>query len=223
MADRPETKSIIVTQAVQDYAVAHSTHPPDEVQRSLIEATRALGGISMMQISPDQGAFMTLLTRLLGARFAVEVGTFTGYSSICIARGLAEGGRLLCCDVSEEWTAVAKEHWERAGVVDRIDLVIAPAAETLAALPADPPIDLAFIDADKPGYRTYYDEIVQRLRPGGVVLLDNVLWSGNVADDSVTDENTEAIRAINDHVAADDRVEAVMLPIADGLTIARKR
>jgi len=223
MADRPETKSIIVTQAVQDYAVAHSTFPPDDVQRSLIEATQALGGISMMQISPDQGAFMTLLTRLLGARFAVEVGTFTGYSSICIARGLADGGRLLCCDVSEEWTAVAREHWERAGVADRIDLVIAPAGETLAALPDDPPIDLAFIDADKPGYRTYYEEIVRRLRPGGLVLLDNVLWSGNVADDSVDDENTNAIRAINDHVAADDRVEAVMLPIADGLTIARKR
>jgi len=223
MAERPETKSIIVTQAVQDYAVAHSTYPPDEVQRSLIEATHALGGVSMMQISPDQGAFMTLLTRLLGVRFAVEVGTFTGYSSICIARGLAEGGRLLCCDVSEEWTAVAREHWEKAGVADRIELKIGPAADTLAALPADPPIDLAFIDADKPGYRTYYDEIVSRLRPGGVVLLDNVLWSGNVADDSVHDENTDAIRAINDHVAADDRVEAVMLPIADGLTICRKR
>jgi predicted O-methyltransferase YrrM len=223
MADRPETKSIIVTQAVQDYAVAHSTNPPDEVQRSLIEATRSLGGISMMQISPDQGAFMTLLTRLVGARFAVEVGTFTGYSSIAIARGLADGGRLLCCDVSEEWTAIAREHWERAGVTDRIELRIGPAADTLRELPTDPPIDLAFIDADKPGYRTYYDEIVKRLRPGGVVLLDNVLWSGNVADESVDDENTVAIRAINDHVATDDRVEAVMLPIADGLTIARKR
>ena len=223
MADRPETKSIIVTQAVQDYAVAHSTNPPDEVQRSLIEATRSLGGISMMQISPDQGAFMTLLTRLVGARFAVEVGTFTGYSSIAIARGLADGGRLLCCDVSEEWTAIAREHWERAGVTDRIELRIGPAADTLRELPTDPPIDLAFIDADKPGYRTYYDEFVKRLRPGGVVLLDNVLWSGNVADESVDDENTVAIRAINDHVATDDRVEAVMLPIADGLTIARKR
>jgi caffeoyl-CoA O-methyltransferase len=223
MAERPETKSIIVTQAVQDYAVAHSTYPPDEVQRSLIDATQALGGISMMQISPDQGAFMTLLTRLVGARFAVEVGTFTGYSSICIARGLAAGGRLLCCDVSEEWTAIAREHWERAGVTDRIDLHIGPAAETLAALPADPPIDLAFIDADKPGYRTYYEEIVPRLRSGGVVLLDNVLWSGNVVDESVQDENTQAIRAVNDHVAADDRVEAVVLPIADGLTICRKR
>ena len=223
MADRPETKSIVVTQAVQDYAVAHSSAPPDDVQRSLIEATSALGGISMMQISPDQGAFLTLLTELVDARFAVEVGTFTGYSSICIARGLAPGGRLLCCDVSEEWTSVAREHWERAGVADRIELVIAPAAETLSALPPDPPIDLAFIDADKPGYRTYYDLIVERLRPGGVVVLDNVLWSGNVVEASDQSENTVAIRAVNDHVATDHRVEAVMLPIADGVTIARKR
>ena len=138
----------------------------------------------MMQISPDQGAFMTLLTKHRRTRgFAVEVGTFTGYSSICIARGLADGGRLLCCDVSEEWTAIAREHWEKAGVADRIELKIGPAADTLRALPADPPIDLAFIDADKPGYRTYYEEIVERLRPGGLVLLDNVLWSGNVVDD----------------------------------------
>jgi caffeoyl-CoA O-methyltransferase len=223
MAERPETKSIVVTQAVQDYAVAHSSSPPDDVQRSLIEATSALGGISMMQISPDQGAFLTLLTKIVDARFAVEVGTFTGYSSICIARGLADGGRLLCCDVSEEWTSIAREHWERAGVADRIELVIAPAAETLAALLPDPPIDLAFIDADKPGYRTYYDLIVERLRPGGVVVLDNVLWSGNVVEASDQSENTVAIRAVNDHVAGDARVEAVMLPIADGVTIARKR
>lgn len=222
MAERPETKSIIVTQAVQDYAVAHSTWPPDEVQQSLIEATRALGGVSMMQISPDQGAFMTLLTKLVGARLAVEVGTFTGYSSMCIARGLATGGRLICCDVSEEWTAIAREHWQRAAVDHLIDLRIGPAEETLRSLPHVPPIDLAFIDADKPGYRTYYDLIVDRLRPGGLVLLDNVLWSGNVVEESDQSENTVAIRGVNDHVAADDRVEAVMLPIADGLTIARR-
>jgi caffeoyl-CoA O-methyltransferase len=193
------------------------------VQRSLIEVTTALGGISAMQIAPEQGAFMTLLAKLVDARFAVEVGTFTGYSSICLARGLAPGGKLLCCDVSEEWTAIARDHWAQAGIDDRIELVIAPAADTLRALPADPPIDLAFIDADKPSYRTYYDEIVDRLRPGGLVLLDNVLWSGNVVDESDQSENTVALRAINDHIAGDDRVEAVMLPIADGLTIARKR
>jgi caffeoyl-CoA O-methyltransferase len=217
-----ETKSVIVTKAVHEYAVAHGT-PPDAVQRSLIEATAALGGVSNMQIAPEQGAFMTLLARLVDARFAVEVGTFTGYSSICLARGLAPGGKLLCCDVSEEWTAIARDHWAQAGVEDRIELVIGPAADTLRALPADPPIDLAFIDADKPGYRTYYDEIVERLRPGGLVLLDNVLWSGNVVDESDQSENTVALRAINDHVAADERVEAVMLPIADGLTLARKK
>lgn len=217
-----EPKSVVVTPELHAYAVAHGT-PPDDVQRSLIEVTAGLGSVSGMQISPDQGAFMTLLTKIVGVRFAVEVGTFTGYSSICIARGLAAGGRLLCCDVSEEWTAIARDHWDRAGVAERIDLRIAPAIETLRALPADPPIDLAFIDADKPGYVEYYEEIVARLRPGGVVLLDNVLWSGVVADPTNTDENTVAIRAVNDRVAADDRVEAVVLPIADGLTIARKR
>jgi caffeoyl-CoA O-methyltransferase len=221
MAD-PETKSVLVTQAVHDYTVAHGT-PPDAVQESLITATAALGGVSRMQIAPEQGAFMTLLARLVDARFAVEVGTFTGYSSICIARGLADGGRLLCCDVSEEWTAVARDHWTQAGVADRIELVIGPAADTLRARPADPPIDFAFIDADKPGYRTYWDEIVPRLRPGGLVLVDNVLWSGKVVDESDQSEDTQAIRAVNDHIAADERVDVVMLPIADGLTIARKR
>ena len=222
MADARETKSIIVTPEVHDYAVAHGT-PPDAVQRSLIAATAALGRVSRMQIAPEQGTFMTLLTKLADARFAVEVGTFTGYSSICIARGLAAGGRLLCCDVSEEWTAIARQHWAMAGVNDRIELRIGPAADTLRALPHDPPIDIAFIDADKTGYRTYYDEIVARLRPGGLVLLDNVLWSGNVVDESDQSDDTVALRLVNDHVASDERVEAVMLPIADGLTIARKR
>ena len=215
-------KAIGLSEELHTYAVAHGT-PPDAVQESLIAKTSELGGISRMQIAPEQGTFMTLLTKLVGAQFAVEVGTFTGYSSLCIARGLVPGGRLLCCDVSEEWTAIAREHWAKAGVDDRIDLVIAPAADTLRSLPADPPIDLAFIDADKTGYRTYYDEIVARLRPGGLVLIDNVLWSGNVIDPSDTSDDTEAIRALNDHVAQDDRVEAVLLPIADGLTIARKR
>jgi len=221
MADQ-ETKSVTVTRALHDYTVAHGT-PPDAVQESLIAKTSELGGVSRMQIAPEQGAFMTMLTKLVDARFAVEVGTFTGYSSICIARGLAPGGRLLCCDVSEEWTSMAREHWAQAGVDDRIELVIGPAADTLRALPPDPPIDLAFIDADKSGYRTYYDEIVSRLRPGGVVLVDNVLWSGNVVDDTDQSEDTVAIRDVNDHIVADERMEVVMLPIADGLTIARKR
>ena len=218
----PEPKTVAVTSSVHEYLVAHGT-PPDDVQRSLIAATDALGPISGMQIAPEQGALMTLLTRMVGARFAVEVGTFTGYSSICIARGLTAGGRLLCLDVSEEWTAIAREHWRMAGLEDRIELRLGPAADTLRALPADPPIDLAFIDADKTGYRTYYDEIVARLRPGGLVLLDNVLWSGAVVDASDQGDDVVAIRAVNEHVAADDRVDVVMLPVADGLTIARKR
>jgi caffeoyl-CoA O-methyltransferase len=176
-----------------------------------------------MQIAPEQGAFMQLLTEIVGVRFAVEVGTFTGYSALCIARGLQPGGRLLCLDVSEEWTRIGREHWDRAGCSDRIELRLGPAADALRELPADPPIDLAFIDADKAGYRTYYDEIVDRLRPGGVVLLDNVLWGGSVVDAANTEADTEAIRAVNDHVAADPRVEAVMLPISDGLTLARRR
>lgn len=216
-----DPKSLGLSAELHGYLVAHGA-PPDPTLEALIRATEALGGVSRMQIAPEQGAFMTMLAHLVGARFAVEVGTFTGYSSICIARGLAPGGRLLCCDVSEEWTAIAREHWTMAGVDDRIELCIGPAADTLRALPADPPIDLAFIDADKTGYRTYYDEIVERLRPGGLVLLDNVLWGGNVIDSSDDSADTEAIRAVNEHVARDDRVEVVMLPIADGLTLARK-
>src|SRR4051794_29192474 len=213
----PETKSVVVTVPVHDYLVAHGT-PPDDVQQSLIDATSALGGISMMQIAPEQGAFMTLLARLVDARFVVEVGTFTGYSSICIARGLADGGRLLCCDVSEEWTSVGKAAWEQAGVSDRIELRIAPAIETVRAPPAERTIDLAFIDADKPMYGAYADEILERMRPGGVLLVDNVLWGGAIVDATENDENTVALRAFNDWLVADDRVETVMLPLGDGLT-----
>jgi caffeoyl-CoA O-methyltransferase len=166
---------------------------------------------------------MTLLTAAIGARRVIEVGTFTGYSALCIARGLPEDGLLLCCDVSEEWTAVGRPFWERAGVADRIDLRIAPAIETLRALPPDADWDMAFIDADKPGYLDYYEELLARLRPNGLILVDNVLWMGAVVDREKNDEQTQAIRKFNDHVAADPRVDRVMLPISDGLTIARKR
>jgi caffeoyl-CoA O-methyltransferase len=215
-------KSFSLSPEVHEYLVAHGT-PPDAVARELIDETKTLGGISLMQVAPEQGAFLTVLTRLIGARRAVEIGTFTGYSSLCIARGLPEDGQLLCCDVSEEWTSVARRYWEKAGVADRIELVIAPAADTLRALPQEQSIDLAFIDADKSGYPVYYEEILARLRPGGVILVDNVLWLGRVADPDADDDQTRAIRSFNDQVAADDRVDRVMLPIADGLTLARKR
>jgi caffeoyl-CoA O-methyltransferase len=216
-----DPKSFFLGADVHEYLVAHGT-PPDEVQQDLIRTTAELGGVSMMQISPEQGTFMTMLTRLLDVHQAVEVGTFTGYSSLCIARGLAPGGRLLCCDVSEEWTAVARGAWDAAGVADRIELRIAPAIDTLRALPAERTIDLAFVDADKPMYGAYADEILARMRPGGVLLVDNVLWGGAVVDAAATDENTVAIRAFNDWLVADERVETVMLPLGDGLTLARR-
>ncbi len=216
-----DPKSFFLGAEVHEYLVAHGA-PPDPVQQGLIRTTAELGGVSMMQIAPEQGAFMTMLTRLLDVRQAVEVGTFTGYSSLCIARGLAPGGRLLCCDVSEEWTAVARRAWDEAGVADRIELRIAPAIDTLRSLPTERTIDLAFVDADKPMYGAYADELLARMRPGGVLMVDNVLWGGAVVDAASTDENTVAIRAFNDWLAADDRVETVMLPLGDGLTLARR-
>jgi caffeoyl-CoA O-methyltransferase len=220
MAD--ELKSVPLTPALHDYLVGHGT-PPDPPLQALIERTDALGGVSRMQVAPEQGAFLTVLAAALGTRRAVEVGTFTGYSSTCIARGLAPGGQLLCCDVSEEWTAIAREAWVAAGVDDRIELRIAPAMDTLRDLPDDDPIDLAFIDADKGGYLDYYESLLPRMRPGGVIAVDNVLWGGRVVDPSDTEADTEAIRRFNDHVAADVRVQVAMLPIADGLTLAVKR
>jgi caffeoyl-CoA O-methyltransferase len=202
--------------------IAERTAPPDGVLAALQERTRSLGRAAGMQIGADQGALLTMLTRLVGARRAVEVGTFTGYSSICIARGLATGGSLLCCDVSEEYTAIAREAWADAGLTDVIELRIAPAIETLRALPSDP-IDLVFIDADKGGYASYFDELVPRVRPNGLLLVDNTLWSGRVVDDEATDGDTAAIKAFNDKVAADDRVESYLLPVGDGVTLIRKR
>ena len=220
MADTP--KSFFLTKPVHDYLVAHAP-PLDDVQRDLIAETEALGGISMMQIAPEQGAFMTLLTRLIGARHAIEVGTFTGYSSLSIARGLPDDGTLFCCDVNEEWTAIARKYWERAGVDDKIELRLAPAIETLRSLPAGERFDLAFIDADKPNYPHYYEEVLARLRPNGVILVDNTLWAGAVTDANADDDNTKVIRAFNDAVAADNRVESTILTVGDGLTLIRKR
>ena len=217
-----EPKSIRMTAALHAYLVSHGT-PPDEIQRALIDETLALGDISIMQIAPEQGAFMTLLARILGARRAIEIGTFTGYSALCLARGLTDDGELICCDVSEDWTSIGRRYWEKAGVDHKIDLRIAPAIETLAQLPREASFDLAFIDADKSAYTDYFEALLPRIRQGGVILVDNVLWSGSVVDPAVDDENTVAIRKFNDFVAADSRVECVMLPIADGLTLLRKR
>ena len=217
-----DDKFTTLTPGLYAYLLAHNP-PRDAVLTDLAAETAALGGWSVMQIAHEQGAFLTLLARLIGARKVVEVGTFTGYSAICLARGLAPGGRLLCCDVSEEWTAVARRYWERAGLADRIELRIAPALETLQALPAAADIDLVFIDADKPNYRNYYETLLPRVRPGGLFVFDNVLWMGEVANPANQDESTKAIRALNDFLVRDERVDSVMLPLADGVTLARKR
>lgn len=217
-----EPKSFFLSSEIHAYLVAHGM-PPDPVLRELAEETQKVGPLAVMQVAPEQGAFLTLVTKLVGARRAIEVGTFTGYSSICIARGLPADGKLLCCDVSEEWTGIARRYWQRADVAARIELRIAPAAETLRALPYREEWDLGFIDADKVGYPVYYEEILKRLRPGGLILADNVLWMGRVAERSADDPQTNAIRAFNDQVAKDERVECVMLPVSDGLTLIRKR
>ena len=215
-------RNVTVTDEVRDYAAGLGSWPPGEVVERLRATTQALGDVAGMQIGDDQGQFLTMTARLIGARRAVEVGTFTGYSSLCIARGLAEGGSLLCCDVSDEWTAIGVRAWEEAGLRDRIELHIGPAIETLRALPSEAVIDLVFIDADKTGYAEYWEQMVPRVRPGGVVLVDNVLWSGRVVDPADTEVDTVALRAFNTMVAADHRVEALILTAFDGLTIARK-
>jgi caffeoyl-CoA O-methyltransferase len=218
----PGGKFIVLDNKLHDYLLAHG-HNDDPVLRELARETQEkLGRRAGMQIAPEQGTFMTLLARAIGARCAIEVGTFTGYSAICIARGLAEGGSLLCCDVSEEWTAIARRHWEKAGVAGRITLKLAPALDTLRALPAGEVFDLAFIDADKTNYRHYYEEVLRRTRAGGLILVDNVLWDGAVLDEKDQTDDTRAIRAFNDFAVTDKRVELVMLPVSDGLTIARK-
>jgi caffeoyl-CoA O-methyltransferase len=215
-------RNFTVTDGVRDYAAGHGSWGPDDVIQRLRAKTQALGDVAGMQIGDDQGQLLTMMARLVGARRAVEVGTFTGYSSLCIARGLADGGSLLCCDISEEWTATGVQAWEEAGLRDRIELRIAPALTTLRGLAQEADFDLAFIDADKTGYVDYWEELVPRVRPGGVLLVDNVLWSGRVVDEGVADEDTVALRMFNDVVAADGRVEAVVLTAFDGLTIARK-
>jgi len=217
----PAPKFTALDDSLYGYLLAHRS-PDDEVVHELREETARLGGQAVMQVAPEQATFLRMLVAATGARRAVEVGTFTGLSSLAIARGLPADGRLLCLDVSEEWTAIARRAWAKAGVAGRIELRIAPAAETLRALPQEPQFDFAFIDADKKGYPVYWEEIVRRLRPGGLIAVDNVLWEGDVVRPEEQDDDVVAIRRFNELVLADPRVESVMLAIADGLTLARK-
>jgi len=211
-----------VSEPLHEYLLAHRT-PDDALLEELrSETRRAVGERAGMQISAEEGTFLGLLIAAIGAKRVVEVGTFTGYSALCMARALPSGGRLICCDVSEEYTAIARRFWQKAGVADRIDLRLAPALDTLRALPRNEPLDFAFIDADKTNYQAYYEEILPRLRPGGLIAIDNVLWSGRVIEPRDQTPDTAAIRAVNDHVAADRRVQSVMLGLSDGVTLARK-
>ena len=195
------------------------------VMKRLREETASLESANM-QIAPEQGQFMALLVEVMGARTALEVGTFTGYSALAVALALPEGGRLVACDVSEEWTAMGRRYWEEAGVAHKIDLRLAPALETLDSLVAEGragTFDFAFLDADKQSYDAYYERTLELMRPGGLIVLDNTLWEGKVVDPEVTDADTEAIRSINTKLSEDDRVTLSMLPVGDGLTLARKR
>jgi predicted O-methyltransferase YrrM len=215
-------KYIPMTEPLYNYLVAHG-HNGDPILAELAKETEGLGPISMMQIAPEQGTLMSLLISAIGATSAVEIGTFTGYSALCVARALGPNGRLLCCDISDEWTSIARRYWAKAGVADRIDLRLAPALETLNALPADRTFDFAFIDADKVSYRGYYEALLPKMRTNGLIVFDNVLWMGRVLDTPAESDDTRALQQLNDHIAGDKRVEAVMISVSDGLTIVRKK
>ena len=214
-----------ITDGLYEYLLGQGFEESDAA-RSLREETRAATRVHGMQISPEQGAFMHFLVRLLGARRTIEVGTFTGYSALVVAEALPTDGVVIACDVSDEWTSVGRPFWERAGVADRIDLRLRPAVDTLDDLIAAGDagtFDFAFIDADKSNYDAYYERCLTLVRSGGVVGIDNVLWGGRVADSRADDADTRAIRALNAKIRRDPRVHATLLPIGDGLTLAMKQ
>ncbi|MFM2129502.1 MAG: hypothetical protein RL477_1048 [Pseudomonadota bacterium] len=219
-------KSIDVTDAVYDYLVQVGTREPSILQRLRQETARATGDAAGMQISPDQGAIMAMLVRLVGARRCLEAGTFTGYSALAVALALPDDGQVVACDVSEPWTAIARRYWAQAGGAHKIDLRLAPALATMDALLAGGNagrFDFAFLDAEKTEYDAYYERTLHLLRPGGLVAIDNVLWSGRVTDPAANDTSTRALRALNQKLHGDERIDLCMLPVADGLTLARKR
>ncbi|HEX6115802.1 MAG TPA: class I SAM-dependent methyltransferase [Solirubrobacterales bacterium] len=217
------SKFTALTDEIHAYMVERGARQDDLLARLQEETEREEGEMAVMQIAPDQGAFMGLLARAIGARRAIEVGTFTGYSAICIARALPDDGELVACELDPGRAEVARRWIAEAGLADRVDLRVGPASETLRALPEEEAFDLAFIDADKPGYADYYEQCLARLRAGGLVLLDNVLLSGRVVDPPADDESATALATLNDRLAGDERVDLAMVGIADGITIARKR
>ncbi len=217
-------ETINLTNELYQY-VLENTLREDDSLRELRDRTATME-VASMQISPEQGQFMALLVQLLGAKRIVEVGVFTGYSSLCMARALPQDGQLIACDVSEEWTSIARSYWERAGVADKIDLRLAPAIETLQTLidiGEGGSFDIAFIDADKESYDAYYEACLALLRRNGLIMIDNTLWSGRVADPDASDPDTDALRKLNAKIHQDERVDQILLPLADGLTLVRRR
>ena len=212
-----------LTPELHRYMVEHGSRQDELLRRLQDETAERFPELWQMQIAPDQGAFLTLLARATGARRAIEVGTFTGYSAICIARALRKDGRLLVCELSDEYAQIAGGWIERAGLSERVEIRVGPALETLRALPEDEAYDFVFIDADKPGYPDYYEACLMRLRPGGLVVLDNVFMDGRVLNPAPDDASARAMAALNQTLADDDRVDLSMVAIADGLTILRKR
>jgi caffeoyl-CoA O-methyltransferase len=217
-----ELKYIALTDPLYRYLASCRSHTSDRVLESLRRETDALGDISKMQISEEQGSFMTILVAAIGAKSAIEVGTFTGYSSICIARGLTQTGRLICVDESKEWTDIAQKHWTQAGVASRIELRLGAAIPLLQKLESGLVFDFAFIDASKTEYEAYYELLLHRIRPNGLILFDNMLWGGRLGTGTITEASGRAIDALNHKLANDNRVESVLLPIADGLQLCRK-
>lgn len=217
-------KTLPLDDRLYDYLLSVSLREPELLQE--LRAETALDAMSRMQTAPEQGQFMALLVRLMNARRCLEIGVYTGYSALSVALVLPEDGQLVACEVSEEWAAVARRYWEAAGVARRIDLRLAPALQTLDGLLGAgqaESFDIAFIDADKENYRNYYERSLRLLRRGGLLMIDNTLWSGDVADPQKQDAETRAIRELNTHVHHDRRVDMTLLPVADGLTLARKR
>jgi len=216
-------KYLPLTDELYDFVRRHRSGIGDPILADLRSETAGLGDDARMQISEEQGEFMGILVRLIGTRNAIEVGTFTGYSAICMARALPKDGKLLCLDVDDDWTTIAKKHWDRAGVSERIELRLGPAIETLRKLEPETTFDFAFIDADKTEYDTYYELILPRIRPNGVILFDNMFWGGLALEGLSDHPSARAVRELNAKLASDDRVECVLLPIADGIQLCRKR
>ena len=217
-------KTFTMSDTLGAYMQSVSLREPNVLTRLREETSRL--SMSMMQIAPEQGQFMQLLVKALGIRRAIEVGVFTGYSTLCVALAMPDDGRIVACDINKKWTDIAQRYWKEAGVHNKIELRLAPALETLDTLIGEQlqnKFDFAFIDADKEGYKDYYERALALIRPGGLIAIDNTLWNGNVADESNQSESTQAIRDINRHIHTDERVDISLLPIGDGLTLALKR